>query len=117
MAITAVGSLASSAGAYTLAVSPTAVGDVLVLWAWDYNSSYQLSGVSGGGVSVWAKRIAYTPTGTAFEIWFGRITATGSATITVTAGFRPQVMGPQQFTAGFPGAWPADGNGAGGGSP
>lgn len=120
MAITAVGSLAVSTGAYTLAVSPTAVGDILVLAVPALASSaHNPSAVSGGGVTTWNHINGYAsaagiPTA---DLWWGVITATGPATITITDSTSTSViaMACQQFTGGT-GTWAADGTGANSGS-
>jgi hypothetical protein len=113
MTLTAVGSLASSAGSLTLAVTPTAVGDVLVLGSADLGGPSPLTAVSGGGVTTWTKLIAYAYSSYEVEIWFGQVTTAGAATITVSATGPPISLAAQQFSAGSPATWAADGSGAG----
>jgi hypothetical protein len=111
--ITAVGSAATGSGT-SLAVDPTAVGDVLVLWA----SSQDLAGpapvtaVSGGGVTTWVELISYMPTYYGVSIWFGRITTSGPGTIAVTTSGSVEELAAQQFSVGTPATWAADGSGA-----
>src|ERR1035437_1560669 len=118
MAITAVGSTASATGTAlkTLAVSPTAIGDVLVLGVACASTTVHISAVSGGGVTTWTKLILANPGSTEgdSELWFGPITTTGAATITITTTasssitlFARQYNGP-----GGVGTWATDGAGA-----
>lgn len=85
--ISAVGSAATSGGTgtTTLSVSPTAVGDVLVLATNLTSTTLSVSSVAGGGVTTWA-RIAGPFVGSSGTIgmWMGQVTTAGSATITVT---------------------------------
>jgi hypothetical protein len=82
MTITAVGSLATGSGT-TLAVAPTAVGDLLVVTVIEAGFGET---ISGGGVTTWT-RLTEAPTGGGIdvELWAGLVTTTGSSTITVTA--------------------------------
>ena len=129
MAYTAVGSLAATSGSgtnvssLTLAVSPTAIGDVLVLFAGDcgYHNTLHpaystndtpVSGVSGGGVTTWNKLVGNgvgTNDGTDSEIWWGVITATGAQTISVnwSAPNSYQALVAQQFHSSTAGTWTA----------
>jgi hypothetical protein len=72
-------------GTTTLPVSPSAVGDVLILGSNLTSTSLSIASVSGGGVSSWT-RIAGNFVGTTntLSIWMGRVTTAGAATITVT---------------------------------
>ena len=116
MAITAVGSTwqVRAANVRTLSVSPTALGDCIVLSIKINPNTLVVRGVAGGGVTTWT-RIAgpysYTSPGThVLELWLGQVTATGSATITVDAdngGATDDLMA-QQFTAGSGVAWSLD---------
>lgn len=120
MAITAVGSLAVSNASYTLAVSPTAVGDILVLSVLALaDLADNPSAVSGGGVTTWNHIIGYvggTGVPTA-DLWWGVVTSTGAANITITDATSTTVltMACQQFTGGA-GTWAADGTGGDAGS-
>lgn len=120
--IGATGAAATSGGTgtTTLPVSPTAVGDVLVLASNLTSTSLSISSVAGGGVTTWT-RIAGNFIGTTntLSIWLGRVTTAGAATITVTpSGSIAAVthrMIAQQFTsAGGAGTtWSVDVAGAG----
>ena len=83
--ISAVGPLADTMGSTTsLTVSPQTVGDVLVVIA-ERASGSSLRSLAGGGVSSWAKATSFAgSTGAEEEMWFGKVTATGRATITFT---------------------------------
>jgi hypothetical protein len=71
----------------TLNVVPVTAGDLLVLGFQTADSTTFSSAVSGGGVTTWHNATGYRDTpdsNTQDEIWWGVITATGAATITVT---------------------------------
>jgi hypothetical protein len=112
-----VGAFASANGTAlkTLSVSPTAIGDVLVLAVGCYSSAVQVSAVSGGGVTTWT-RLIYAAPGSSegdSELWWGVITAVGTATITITTAAAYTIfLACQQFTAGGPAVWSSDGAGA-----
>jgi len=118
VAITAVGSLAKATGANlrTLSVSPTATGDVLILWVVSPGAFQATSAVSGGGVTTWhagAKALDGTNGGVA-EVWWGVVTTTGAATITITNATGAGItfnLGSLQFTAGAGYVWSQDGVG------
>jgi hypothetical protein len=99
----------------TLAVTPTAVGNVLVLAVGEQNTAAGITAVSGGGVTTWTKLISAlpgNPPGCA-EIWFGTITTAGSATVTITTTAANWIaLNAQEFTIGRPATWTADGSGA-----
>jgi hypothetical protein len=90
MTITAVGAQAvnGGTGVTTVAVAPTALGDVLALaiTSQDPPSGSGVTSVSGGGVTTWNRGTSYfdTATTTYVDTWWGIITATGAATITTT---------------------------------
>jgi hypothetical protein len=106
--ITAVGSSTSSSGSglTTLAVSPQSLGDVLAVFAEVSTTGHTVSSVSGGGVSTWAKGAQFVgPSGIDTEIWWGKVTTTGSSTVTFTwsssiAGHTAE-YGAQEFGAGL----------------
>jgi hypothetical protein len=107
--ITAVGTFSASQGAglTTLAVAPKNLGDVLVAYAQVGVTTLTLSSVSGGGVTTWTKGVQFGGTGFGgdTEIWFGKVTATGSSTVTFTwsgaiASHTPE-YGVQEFNAGL----------------
>jgi hypothetical protein len=82
--ITAVGTLASveGSGTSTLAVSPKTAGDVLVVFAQTSAAGFTVSSVSGGGVATWTKALSFAGSvGADEEIWYGKVTTTGSATV------------------------------------
>src|ERR1700688_3961060 len=116
--ISAVGPFTSAHGTAltTLAVAPQTVGDVLVVFAVVSTSTPKVSSISGGGVTTWTKAVQFD--GTTYtadlEIWFGKVTSTGSSTITFTwsasiAGHASE-YGAQEFTAGLGAStiWAAD---------
>jgi RHS repeat-associated protein len=87
-AIAAVGTLAANAatGLTTLAVNPQHVGDVIALTTLTWSPSTYPSSISGGGVTTWTKAVDYPVTGYGYDaqIWYGKVTTTGSSTITVS---------------------------------
>ncbi len=92
--ITSVGTTSGAAakGISTLAVSPKALGDLLVVLVKVDSGTAKATSVSGGGVGSWS--LATTYAGYAnhqFSIWTGVVTSTGAATITV--GFSASVSG------------------------
>src|ERR1035437_2211805 len=117
MAITAVGGTASASGAAlkTLNISPTTIGDVLVLAVACQNTTSQISAVSGGGVTT-RTSLKYANPGYNegdSELWFGPITTTGTANVTITTTATGTiVLFAQQYTIGAPATWSADGSGA-----
>ncbi len=86
--ITSVGGLATKAGDDTssLSVSPQHVGDLMVLAVKVYCSTAMVTGVSGGGVTTWTRVDGpyYGYDDADLELWMGKVTATGSSTITVS---------------------------------
>ena len=104
--ITAVGSFTGNfgKGLSTLAVSPQNVGDVLVVFG--QRVSGTLTSVSGGGVTTWAKGVQFAGSvGADEEIWYGKVTSTGSSTVTFTWSAsvtgHTEEYGAQEFTAGL----------------
>jgi hypothetical protein len=111
----------SSLSSFTLAVSPTAIGDVLVLFVGSvgyHNVSHPansttdqpVSSVSGGGVTTWNRLVAKgvgSNYGADSEIWWGVISAIGSSTITVNwAGNSSyHILVAQQFHSTGSGTW------------
>lgn len=123
MTITTVGSFVSSGfapGRTTVAVNPTAIGDCLVVFTIVQSGSISVASMSGGGVSSWT-RIAgpFQLTFNCMDIWLGKITATGSSTITITGtsslAAENNTITVQQFTSGGGAAtvWAPDGVGGG----
>ncbi|MDE3009242.1 MAG: hypothetical protein KGI14_09505, partial [Acidobacteriota bacterium] len=111
MTITAVGSLVKQAGgvATTLAVSPTATGDVLVLALATAGPNSSLT-PTGGGVSVWKKALEVAnSTNDYCAIWYGEITATGAQTISFGSYVASAC---QQFHSTNAGTWTLDGAGS-----
>jgi hypothetical protein len=108
--------------ATTLAVSPVAIGDVMVLFCLTTSSTNNLSTVTGGGVGTWARVMGPTAnagTGTAerVEIWIGATTAVGAATITLAwttaIGTTGRTFACKELTSGGGAGtvWAADGSG------
>ena len=99
MSITQVGSATTSGGSTTVNVSPTATGDILAVTV---AATSQPSGIalSGGGVTTWTNATDYfDTTDTCYvSIWFGVVTATGAATISVAGiGAGGSAIWAQQF--------------------
>lgn len=108
----------SSTGTGSIAwtASPTAIGDVLVL-AIGGSGGAAISSITGGGVTTWQPLVQNAPGSSAgrnAEIWWGTVTATGAAAITINvAGTgNTYAMRLQQFHAGTNYVWSADGVGA-----
>jgi RHS repeat-associated protein len=108
-----VGSLAEIFNSSTLSVSPVNTGDIEVLAVQAQpETSAAVASLSGGGVTTWSKSIAYpgSATGSDIEIWWGKVTATGSSTITVTwSGSTPtyRELDAQEFS-GSGATWSVD---------
>ncbi len=106
---TPVGSLADNSGdgLTSLNVSPQNLGDVLVVAAIAGNTGVSVSTVSGGGVTTWARAVQYDGVNEPrdMEIWYGKVTTTGSSSITFTwSGSISSVLieyNAQEFTAGL----------------
>ncbi len=106
--ITAVGSFTSTEGSAltTLAVSPQNLGDVLVVFAQVGSTTPKVSSISGGGVATWTKGVQLAGSvGADEEIWFGKVTTTGTSTITFTwsssiSGHTAE-YGAQEYSAGL----------------
>jgi hypothetical protein len=81
-----------------VAVSPSTVGDEMVLTTQIPTSPVTVTGVSGGGVTTWSKVIANNGNGTVnrVEMWVGTVTSTGNSNITVTYSGSP---GAEEITA------------------
>ena len=108
MSISPVGSLAASNATNTISVSPTTVGDILVLGYADGSSA--ATAVSGGGVATWTK-IGGTETLSHTELWYGVVVTAGASSITVTnagASYTTTVLAVRQFTGGTGGTWAQD---------
>ena len=64
--------------------SPGATGDLLALVTVVGSTSLTVSSVSGGGVTTWNKAAGFDGYLNADEeIWYGKVTSTGSSTVTV----------------------------------
>lgn len=120
MTISAVGSLfsATGSGLTTLNVSPTAVGDCLVLAVTINFAADSVTSVSGGGVASWTliagPYTVSTNPPSYQELWLGTVTATGPATITVAHSLSvTTTLDAQQFHNTAGGAWGLDGSQAG----
>ena len=98
----------SGSGALTLSVTPVTTGDILVL-AFQAGATALSSSVSGGGVTTWSNATGYLDTTNQqlVEIWWGPVTATGAATITVTnssaTGFNR--LEAREFSSSPSGTW------------
>lgn len=123
MAISGVGSAYQNhgSGVTTItAVNPTTVGDLLVVGIGYDSGTPSASGISHSGVTAWTKLFRESSGGEGAEVWLGTVTATGSATLTVS--FSPSNSGvgsailAQQFTAGLGSGtiWALDGTQAAG---
>ncbi len=107
-AISAVGSLATAEGSglTTLSVDPQTAGDLLGVSALTSTSSLTVSSISGGGVATWTKAVQFDGSiGGDEEIWYGKVTTTGSSSITFTwsgsVTSHTQEYSAQEFTAGL----------------
>lgn len=121
MTISAVGSFVTTSypgasSAPTATVNPTAIGDILVVGTYSNNStpptvtSITHSGVSGSWHQL-ASEYDTTHVGADIELWYGVITATGAATLTVNySGAGYPGIGVQQFHT-TSGSWAQDGSG------
>jgi len=106
---TAVGTLVTNSGTglTTLADNPVHVGDVLVVGAEPGATTPTLTSVTGGGVTTWTKAVAFAGTTQPrdVEIWYGTVSATGSATITFnwsgSVAAQTPDYGMQEFNAGL----------------
>ena len=81
-----------------LTVSPSAVGDEMIMTTQIPTSGVTVTGVSGGGVSSWTKAVVNNGDGTVsrVEMWVGTVTTTGSSALTVTYSAAP---GTEEVTA------------------
>lgn len=82
----------------TLTISPSTVGDEVILTTQIPNSGVTVSSISGGGVSTWTRAAYNNGNGTVnrVELWVGTVTTVGSSTITVTYSAAP---GSEEVTA------------------
>ena len=89
MTISAVGSVATSSGSTTLSVSPTTIGNILVVAVGTLGSNFPITSISGGGVTTWqlvnyGANVSSGISRNGSYVYLGIITSTGSTTITVT---------------------------------
>ena len=110
MTITAVGSAytvgaPAGGGTATVSVSPTAIGNVLVVAAACAKTAdgEALFTISGGGVTTWNLLVR---TGDA-DIWWGVVTATGAHTFSAYVAYYGGII-IQEFSGGGAGTWSAD---------
>jgi hypothetical protein len=82
----------------TLIISPSTVGDEVVLTTQIPTSGVTVTSITGGGVSTWNKTTVNAGNGIVnrVEMWVGTVTATGSSTITVNYSASP---GAEEITA------------------
>lgn len=112
MTISSVGSLAkggTTTGNLAVSVSPTTLGNCLVLYTLISTQTLTIASVSGGGAASWTA--VETPfvnatVNSTFQMWLGAgITSTGASTITITgSGSLASIttdLSAQEFTAGL----------------
>jgi hypothetical protein len=82
----------------SLTISPSTVGDEIVLTTQIPTSGVTVSSVTGGGVANWTKVVVSAGNGTTnrVEMWVGTVTATGNSTLTVNYSASP---GAEEITA------------------
>lgn len=120
MTITAVNTWAGeehsgAVSTYNVSISPSTIGNLLVVAQWDENGAFQYGlGVSGGGVTTWNGTGANTDCVYTnlilFGLMWGVVTATGPQTLIVTANdlaFGNQVI-VQEFHSDVAGTWALD---------
>ena len=110
MTISAVGSVATSSGSTTLSVSPTTIGNILVVAIGTLGSNFPITSVSGGGVTTWklvnyGANVSSGLSRNGSYVYLGIITSTGSTTITVTplAAGTIQGIAAQEFSESLAG--------------
>ena len=96
----------------TLAVSPTKVGNILVLAFREYPSTASVTSISGGGVTTWHKLASGLNSGSSeAELWYGVVTTAGAATVTALIALSTSsILAAQEF-AKSGGTWAQDGSG------
>ncbi len=106
--VSAVGSLASAQGTglTTLSVDPQNAGDLMAIAIQIPTTTRTVSSISGGGVTTWTKATGFSGSvGSDEEIWYGKVSSTGSSTITVTWSGSVSSEAPeysaQEFSSGF----------------
>jgi len=84
--------------ASSVTVSPTTIGDEMVMTTQIPTGGVTVTNVSGGGVTTWSKVIANAGNGTVnrVEMWVGTVTSTGSTSLSVTYSSSP---GANEITA------------------
>jgi hypothetical protein len=82
----------------SLTISPSTVGNEVVLTTQIPTSGVTVSSITGGGVSSWTKAVVSAGNGTVnrVEMWVGTVTATGNSTLTVNYSGSP---GAEEITA------------------
>lgn len=87
----------------TVSVSPSTIGDEMVLATQIPTAGVSVSSISGGGVANWIKVVTSANNATVHrvELWVGTVTSTGSSTITVTYSSSPgaEEIAATEFTA------------------
>ena len=100
---------------FTTTVSPTAIGDVVVVGAQSYNGVFpQTQGApTGGGVTTWNEMATGSGGGIIINTYWGVVTSTGSSTLTITMSGSPNFMfvSYQQFHSSVSNNWAQDGVG------
>ena len=106
MTISLVGSPTVATNVTSLSVSPSAVGNLLVIIT---SGSATITTPSGGGVTTWSGS-NYKPSFYANGLYSGVVTAVGAATITLSAMSDVIVL---EFTGGGAGTWGSNTGGSG----
>ena len=117
MAYSAVGSAYTGTGTTSptvASVNPTAIGDILVVFVAAVGTgSPAVLSISHSGVTTWTRLVSTVYSSDyASEVWWGVVTATGSATLTVNVSGSPtdSMAAVQQFHSSASGTWTADAN-------
>lgn len=100
----------SLAGSKTLSVSPTVLGDIMIMTGISVGAT-GVTAVSGGGVTTWSHIIGpFGSGGVLGDMWIGIVTATGASTITATSAITAAntFMDCTQFSAGPGFLWTVD---------
>lgn len=118
--ISLVGAAVTGTNATTLTINPTAIGNAFALFVKVNSNTATVSSVSSSGTTGWTRIAGPTvdtnATPHTHEIWLGRVTATGSQTLTVAnSGGTGMALDAQQAssTAGAGTIWGKDGTQSG----
>lgn len=103
-------------GSQTCSITPSAVGDILVLLADNgsgVGSSGEITAVSGGPVASWNQAASGEISGNS-SVWWGIVNTTATSTVTVTnsaASYADLLLVFAEYSGGSVGAWAQDGAG------